>query len=73
MRSQRRVHAEGRGLPAYMILHDSALREMARACPQNEAELAAISRVGAKRAGDFGERFLAEIRNHAQSKPLPSG
>ncbi len=73
LRAVRRQLAEGRSLPAYMILYDSALREMARACPQNEAELAAIFRVGAKRAGDFGERFLAEIRNHAQSKPLPSG
>lgn len=31
----RRRMAERRGLPAYMILHDSALREMARRYPRS--------------------------------------
>jgi len=32
LRAVRRKLAEERGLPAYMILHDSALRHMARSC-----------------------------------------
>jgi len=61
LRAVRRRLAEGRGVPAYVILHDSALREMARSYPTSEEELAAIPGVGAKRANDFAERFLAVI------------
>ena len=61
--------AEGRGLPAYMILHDSALRQIARACPQTVEELAGIPRVGAKRARDFAARFLAEVQAYLRSNP----
>ena len=32
--------AQARGIPAYMILHDSVLREMARTRPSSEEELA---------------------------------
>ena len=71
LRAVRWKLAESRGLPAYMILHDSALRELARAHPQNEEEFAQIPHVGPRKASDFGEQFLAEIRNHAQSKPTP--
>jgi ATP-dependent DNA helicase RecQ len=70
LRQVRRKLAEGRGLPAYFILHDSTLRQMARDYPSNEAELALISGVGEKRARDFGAVFLTEIeqylRNHTR-------
>lgn len=61
--------AEGRGLPAYIILHDSALRGMARDYPINERELARISGVGEKRVRDFGATFLAEIAAYLDSHP----
>jgi ATP-dependent DNA helicase RecQ len=61
--------AEERGLPAYMILHDSALREMARAYPATAEEFARIPGVGPKKASDYGERFLAAIAEHARSMP----
>ena len=60
----RRKLAEGRGLPAYFILHDSALRQMARDYPSNTAELASISGVGEKRAKEFGAVFLTEIEEY---------
>ena len=53
LRKVRRKLAEERGLPAYCILHDSALREMAREYPVNERELARISGVGEKQAARF--------------------
>jgi len=73
LRQVRRKLAEARGLPAYMILHDSALRQMARLYPQNAEELAGIPRVGDKRAGEFGDQFLAVIAEHARSNPKASG
>jgi ATP-dependent DNA helicase RecQ len=66
LRQVRRELAAGRGLPAYMILHDSTLRQMARLYPQSQEEFAGIPHIGQKRASDFGERFLAEIRAHLQ-------
>ncbi len=69
LRAVRRKLAEGRSLPAYMILHDSALREMARTYPANEEEFSRIPHVGAKRAVDFGERFVGEILEYLASRP----
>ncbi|HOX59440.1 MAG TPA: DNA helicase RecQ [Candidatus Paceibacterota bacterium] len=73
LRAVRRRLAEERSVPAYIILHDAALREMARTCPQTEEELAGISRVGAKRASNFGGQFLAAIAEYAQAKPEGAG
>lgn len=69
LRAVRRELAEGRGLPAYIILHDSALRQIARVYPQTTEEFAGIPRVGAKRARDFAGRFLAEVQAHLRSTP----
>jgi superfamily II DNA helicase RecQ len=69
LRAVRRKLAEARGVPAYIILHDAALRQMARVYPATEEELAGISRVGPKRASEFGEQFLAVIAEHGRSEP----
>jgi ATP-dependent DNA helicase RecQ len=64
--------AERRGLPAYMILHDSALREMARRYPRSIEELTEIARVGSRRASQFGEEFLKVIAEHECASPQAS-
>jgi ATP-dependent DNA helicase RecQ len=69
LRGARRKLAEERGLPAYFILHDSALRQMARDYPMNEDELAGISGVGEKRARGFGPAFLSEIEQYLRHHP----
>jgi superfamily II DNA helicase RecQ len=69
LRQVRRKLAESRGLPAYFILHDSTLRQMAREYPANEGELARISRVGDKRAKEFGTVFLSEIEEYLRNHP----
>jgi len=69
LREVRATLAAERGLPAYCILHDSALRQMARACPVTAEQLAAISNVGPKRATDFGALFVAAILEHTQRSP----
>ncbi len=61
--------AEARSLPAYCILHDSALRHMARLCPQSEEQFAGVPGVGAKRASDFVAEFLAVIAEHTRKEP----
>jgi ATP-dependent DNA helicase RecQ len=68
LRAVRRTLAEARSVPAYCILHDSSLRQMARVYPANEEEFARIPHVGAKRASEFGEKFLAVIAEHPRSE-----
>jgi ATP-dependent DNA helicase RecQ len=69
LRQVRRKLAEGRGLPAYCILHDSALRQMARAYPATAEEFARISNVGPKKASDFAALFVAAILEHVEHNP----
>ena len=69
LRQVRRRLAEGRGLPAYFILHDSILREMARAYPATEDELALIGGLGERKRRQFGATFLAEVAAYLDSHP----
>jgi ATP-dependent DNA helicase RecQ len=62
LRQARLELANERGLPAYCILHDSALRRIARARPTTAEELGRIKGVGPRRAAEFGERLLAAVR-----------
>jgi ATP-dependent DNA helicase RecQ len=64
LREVRRKIADERGVPAFVILHDSALREIARRLPRSEADLAAVRNVGQKRAADLGEAILNAVRRH---------
>ncbi len=73
LRMVRRKLAEARGVPAYIILHDSALREMARLYPRSIEELAGIARVGPRRASQFGVEFLAVIADQERNRPQRSG
>ncbi len=71
LREVRHKLATERTLPAYCILHDSALRQMAREFPITVEELAQIPHVGLKRANDFGAQFLGEIQDHVAQSPRP--
>ncbi len=66
LREVRKKLADERGLPAFFILHDTALRQMARDFPKEIGELASIRGVGERKAGEFGDRFLAVIRKHSK-------
>jgi RecQ family ATP-dependent DNA helicase len=49
--------------PAFCILHDRVLREVARTVPASTSALAAIKGVGANKAAKFGPALLAALRN----------
>ncbi len=61
LRRARLELAQERNRPAFVILHDAALREIARVRPRTLEELGQIKRVGARRAADFGARLLQAI------------
>jgi ATP-dependent DNA helicase RecQ len=65
LRAVRLEIARARGVPPYVIFHDTTLREMARIRPKTVGELHGIRGIGARKAEDLGETFLAAIRESA--------
>jgi ATP-dependent DNA helicase RecQ len=67
LRRVRKQLAVERGVSAFVILYDSALRQIAREYPASQTEFEHIRNVGPKKAKDFGSLFLAEIAAHLQA------
>ena len=66
LRALRLEIARTRGVPPYVIFHDTTLREMARLKPTSLDALRHIYGVGARKAEDLGEAFVSAI---AQATP----
>ena len=62
LRGVRTRLARERGVPPYVIFHDTTLRDMVEKRPQTIDDLHAVYGVGAKKAADFGDAFLDAIR-----------
>lgn len=62
LREVRLKLARERGVPPYVIFHDTTLREMAERRPKTFDDLHEVYGVGAKKAADFGDAFLDAIR-----------
>ncbi len=67
LRAKRKALASEHGLPAYVIFHDSVLRDMAHQCPETLAELGTIPGVGAKKLETWGPDFIAVVREHLKA------
>jgi ATP-dependent DNA helicase RecQ len=61
LRALRLDIARSRGVPPYVIFHDTTLREMARLKPQSLSALLNVRGVGARKAEDLGEAFVKAI------------
>jgi ATP-dependent DNA helicase RecQ len=70
LRRLRKLLADKRGVPAYIIFSDVSLRQMAQYYPSNEIEFARISGVGERKLKEFGKLFIGEIAAYrsAQAK-----
>ena len=64
LRAKRKELASAHGLPAYVIFHDSVLRDMALQCPETLGELATIPGIGTKKLETWGPDFIAVVREH---------
>ena len=62
LRAVRLQIARARGVPPYVIFHDATLREMAQRRPTTVGALLTVKGVGARKADELGEQFLAAIR-----------
>jgi ATP-dependent DNA helicase RecQ len=58
LRAWRGATAREQGVPAYVIFHDSTLREIATRSPSSLAELAAVSGVGENKLARYGQQIL---------------
>lgn len=61
LRVLRKQLADERNVPAYIILPDNSLRELAAFRPQTQEELYAITGFGEMKVNNFGEAVLAAI------------
>ena len=62
LRETRRRLAAKDKVPAFCVMHDSVLAEVARYAPATAADLLRIPGIGPKIAAKYGEAFLAAIR-----------
>jgi ATP-dependent DNA helicase RecQ len=58
LRQWRRDQSREQGLPAYVILHDATLERIALERPADEAALAAVPGIGARKLERYGETLL---------------
>lgn len=69
LRELRRAIAMGKGLPAYMVFGDAALRDMARLKPLTPADFLNVRGVGEKKRDLYGSDFLRVIRDYCAECP----
>jgi len=62
LRTLRLEIARARGVPPYVIFHDTTLRDMARLKPTSLEALRNVYGVGERKAADLGETFIEAIR-----------
>ncbi len=58
LRAWRAAAAKEQGVPAYVIFHDAALRQIAALTPSTLAELAAVNGVGETKLARYGQQIL---------------
>ncbi len=66
----RREVAEARGLPPFVIFHDSTLRELARARPASVDLMRSIAGMSARKLEDWGAEICKLIEMHCRSTGL---
>jgi len=74
LREWRRLTAKERGVPAFVVLHDTTLEEICRVLPASIQQLRAISGIGERKAEMFGQSILAAVgryREGARASVLP--
>jgi ATP-dependent DNA helicase RecQ len=58
LRAWRAATAKDQGVPAYVIFHDAALRQIATQAPSTLAELGTVSGVGDAKLARYGQQIL---------------
>jgi ATP-dependent DNA helicase RecQ len=69
LREWRRSLAREHGVPAYTVMHDATLREIASRLPEDVAGLAGISGIGTTKLARYGDAIIEVIRTARQVEP----
>ncbi len=69
LRTLRKQFADERDVPAYIVFSDVTLRLMARDYPATDSAFSKITGIGERKRAEFGEAFLAVIREHLENHP----
>jgi ATP-dependent DNA helicase RecQ len=72
LREWRRNTAKENGLPAFVVLHDSALEDLCLVEPSNLQELRRVSGFGDKKVQMYGKQILEAIQNFRQGQRADS-
>jgi ATP-dependent DNA helicase RecQ len=64
LRKVRRTIARGKGIPAYVVFGDAALRDMARLKPSSIEDFLQVSGVGEQKSRKYGKVFISAIREY---------
>jgi ATP-dependent DNA helicase RecQ len=67
LRVLRRRLADEAGVPAFVVFTDAALRDMCRVMPRDKESFLSVSGVGNVKLEQYGELFIEEIREWAES------
>jgi ATP-dependent DNA helicase RecQ len=70
LRNLRRGLASKKGVPAYVVFGDAALRDMARRRPSTETAFLEVRGVGEKKNEQYGETMLAAIKTYCTANAL---
>ena len=71
LRILRRMLAEDRDVPPFVVFGDASLRHMAAAVPQTTEEFSRVHGVGEAKLAQYGPDFLTVIHNFAKVNGLP--
>ncbi|MCB9357722.1 MAG: DNA helicase RecQ [Calditrichaeota bacterium] len=67
LRAERTNIAIEQNVPAYVVLHDSVLRDLARHKPRAREELLRIPGIGEQKLQAYGDRLLRVIHSHCRA------
>jgi len=70
LRRLRTAMARDKGVPAYVVFGDAALRDMARRRPSSPERLLEVKGVGRQKRREYGKAVLAAIRDYCQEHSL---
>jgi ATP-dependent DNA helicase RecQ len=61
MKKWRRELAQQRGIPAYIVMHDSTLLDLCRREPRDVSELLHVTGIGERKAETYGAEILKAL------------
>ncbi len=70
LRKLRTIIARKKGLPAYIVFGDAALRDMARKKPSTGQSFLAVKGVGQKKVQQYGQVMIGAIKDYCQANSL---